>query len=927
MSFSTAMGHAFINKVKVLQRSLNELKTSNDTEALVKFENQLTLDEIETCFVTSSSEALSANLSIVLAKRWERIRGSIASYTEQPFNPINQLCLELAQSISPLPQQKDDYDHLAKGEGPYFVIMPSLRAHQTVYGENIHQLQLNQFVLSDNEELFIPIVGCLRRVVESDLGEVLHIASEHYVFPKLTPTELGRVVGSSLKVEEYYNAIQEFNKKRFHDLGFGSHLTKLVNALRAGGAHARGEELNAAAIANEGIAEFAQYWDTFSEEKKAWYCQQYRGLKDILGNLMRPTDAEYQNVQFCIELIADDIDPIIDQMEAANYELIGLKERITVLQKGVIDELDNVKDPLKHPITNVKQPKVLSQIFALAKERQEELFQHRADKSVLMYALDHEPHALPEYLDLLDAEAREQIAKARLRSGDTPVITAAKEGANEAIAPLLTLGVDIEAEDVSSNRALHWAANNGHVNVVQLLLQKGAQLDAPGRINNTALHYAITQGNAAVVNVLLECDANIMLRNSFYENVLGLAIKHHPELVPKILLKAITLIPSQQEMLLQTLQESEFTHYPYPNVLFYAARKYPQSFEALVAKAKEHNDCEIINNILRTVDFDNSTALLCAARVGSIEAARTLLEWGASLNGEMDREKNTALHYAARMGHGLLAGFLLENKANVNALDYRNNTALHIAARNGHAQIVDSLLSLDADITLKNMYGENALDLAVQGRHQRVIDKLLLKAVLLSPEEQKSLLSRINNGVYDNVLIYAMCEHPTLLETLLEKTGKKEEYLVAQGKLKSFVDIDKHIDLFQSKLSQMRIKAQHNDNYPSAIQEVKSLINALTVAKAEFLFKEIPTEAEKKSQFKYTCLKAAREARPVLEQHRELKKIIAAFFIVILTLPVSLPLMALGVFSLKTQSEQSLNTFEKDIDSLPVEDPSIKNLR
>ncbi len=221
--------------VKIIRQFLNESLPRSNTEVLVQFENQLTLDEIDLCFSTSTSEDLSANLAVLLANRWERIRHSTASYTQQPFNKVNQLCLELANIVSPLPQNKKDYDELQLGEGPYFVIMPSLKAHETVYLDNIHQFNLHEFVLSDDEQLFIPIVECLNHAIESDTGEFTHIVSTSDRYPKLSSSELNRVINHSNKVIDYYKTIDSFNQKRLHDSTFGAQLAKLANALRAGG--------------------------------------------------------------------------------------------------------------------------------------------------------------------------------------------------------------------------------------------------------------------------------------------------------------------------------------------------------------------------------------------------------------------------------------------------------------------------------------------------------------------------------------------------------------------------------------------------------------------------------------------------------------------------------------------------------------------
>jgi hypothetical protein len=155
MSFSPKNVKTFKNKIADLQEYLGQLVTEDTTGEIVKFENQLTLNELDQCLSSSvSEEELEKNLKKFLADRWERIRKSTASYTQQPLNDVNLLCLELANTLSPLPENKGDYDGMDMGQGPYFLLMPSLTVHQTLSFENIHHLKLHEFVLSDNEELF-----------------------------------------------------------------------------------------------------------------------------------------------------------------------------------------------------------------------------------------------------------------------------------------------------------------------------------------------------------------------------------------------------------------------------------------------------------------------------------------------------------------------------------------------------------------------------------------------------------------------------------------------------------------------------------------------------------------------------------------------------------------------------------------------------
>ena len=84
--------------------------------------------------------------------------------------------------------------------------------------------------------------------------------------------------------------------------------------------------------------------------------------------------------------------------------------------------------------------------------------------------------------------------------------------------------------------------------------------------------------------------------------------------------------------------------------------------------------------------------------------------------------KGTLLMLAAHKGHTEIAKLLLNNGADVNALDYYNNTALALAAREGHVDTVKLLLDHDANINVNNRLG---LYYAVESGHTEIA-KLLL---------------------------------------------------------------------------------------------------------------------------------------------------------------------------------------------------------
>ena len=72
--------------------------------------------------------------------------------------------------------------------------------------------------------------------------------------------------------------------------------------------------------------------------------------------------------------------------------------------------------------------------------------------------------------------------------------------------------------------------------------------------------------------------------------------------------------------------------------------------------------------------------------------------------------KQSPLHYAAMIGNSKISEFLLQNGADINAVDKENNTPLHEASRKGRLNVVQVLLAHGADATLKGYGGETAAE-------------------------------------------------------------------------------------------------------------------------------------------------------------------------------------------------------------------------
>ena len=126
--------------------------------------------------------------------------------------------------------------------------------------------------------------------------------------------------------------------------------------------------------------------------------------------------------------------------------------------------------------------------------------------------------------------------------GFTPLHIAAREGAAEAITPLLQQGENVNAvSTLSGVTPLILAATNGHEKIVAVLLDAGAAVDSADKVNGTALMYASSKGYLGIVQTLLRHGAAVNLyspKDDLDSTALSLAAGNGQDAVLELLIKA-----------------------------------------------------------------------------------------------------------------------------------------------------------------------------------------------------------------------------------------------------------------------------------------------------------------------------------------------------------------------------------------------------
>ena len=155
------------------------------------------------------------------------------------------------------------------------------------------------------------------------------------------------------------------------------------------------------------------------------------------------------------------------------------------------------------------------------------------------------------------------------------------------------------------------------------------------------------------------------------------------------------------------------------------------------------------------------------AREGKWHEVEELLTRGADINSEgggnpwNGEHHQTALSWAAEMGHFSLVQLLVERKATIETRNWNAQTPLSLACQEGHRRVVRLLLEKEANIEAQDHKFQTPLFLADD---PEVVQLLLEKSAQIKP-----------SAAHDSILWAAANGHAEIVRLLLEKDAEIEK--------------------------------------------------------------------------------------------------------------------------------------------------------
>ncbi len=278
-------------------------------------------------------------------------------------------------------------------------------------------------------------------------------------------------------------------------------------------------------------------------------------------------------------------------------------------------------------------------------------------------------------------------ASAANREGSTPLWLAASQGDAAMIATLLEGGADANEKLPLGRRPLMLAARSGRVDAVRALLDHGADPNArEDTRGTTALMQAADQGHADVIAALIEHGADVAAGSApVVRDGRTAALGKSDDPRDSVRRQVVAVLCDQPSPDLSKLRE-----------LIGETGEDAVLASVVPQKSGDGNPCHLERDALgfvltaggrrnrgarREPDGGELTPLVYAARAGSVDAARVLLEAGADVN-QVTRYGWSPLLAATQNRNYRLGKFLIEHGADVNIANKGGWTPLYLATDN-----------------------------------------------------------------------------------------------------------------------------------------------------------------------------------------------------------------------------------------------------
>eukprot|EP01156_Anaeramoeba_ignava_P023398 Anaeramoba_ignava/c21512_g8_i2.p1 GENE.c21512_g8_i2~~c21512_g8_i2.p1 ORF type:complete len:1015 (+),score=296.89 c21512_g8_i2:22-3066(+) len=360
------------------------------------------------------------------------------------------------------------------------------------------------------------------------------------------------------------------------------------------------------------------------------------------------------------------------------------------------------------------------------------------DKGVRIGANDNKNSTPLHYAILhLEGNERKKVTGLMIRKGvevnaknnqnETPLHLACQQNEIQVIRNLISHGAEVNVYNFIGETPLHLCFANQSLDMAKYLIQNGADLFAiTTNQNRTCLHYAcLESANLQTVKFLVDKRLDVRARDFMGLTPLHLVCKqpNSLDIAQFLLTNGADLEANSRE------KESTPLHLAIAQnsikLVQYLIQKYPKTSQSHL-KSIFFFACEIeaslsiVRLIERYVDINKTKGNKLSSilhTVCNVHQSREILDFLVERKADVnaiDSNRNTPLHISCEREMMDFIKILVENHADVNILNNNKDTPLHIACRKNSIEIAKYLLENGANPKQKLKDFSSPMDLALR---------------------------------------------------------------------------------------------------------------------------------------------------------------------------------------------------------------------